>query len=288
MTNTSRTNDNNRNWVRIIGIVVLIVVLLAGGGLAALILTGGSGEPSQAAADAAPTLENEETTGRTQYRIEPSGTTARFSIDEVLNNEDVTAVGTTNEVGGDFIVDFDTPAESEVGTILVNARTLETDNFFRNRALRSFILQSAQDEYEFIRFEPTELSGLPDDSVAPGDTLEFQITGDLTIVETTNEVTFDASVTVDEDGILTGQASTTVLYPDFNLTIPDVPNVASVEDEVLLEIEFTAVEVTGEVTPEPAEATDEVTGEVTPEPAEATDEVTDEVEPAATEDIDDA
>jgi polyisoprenoid-binding protein YceI len=270
MTNTSRDNENNRNWTRIIGAVLLIVVLIAAGGVALLTLTGGSGEPSQQAADVAPALENESTVGRTQYRIEPSGTTARFAIDEVLNGEDVTAVGTTNEVGGDFIVDFNTPSESEVGTIVVNARTLETDNFFRNRALRSFILQSANDEYEFIRFEPTALSGLPDESVEPGDALEFQITGDLTIVETTNEVTFDASVTVEEDGVLVGTASTTVLYPDFNLTIPNAPGVASVEDEVRLELEFTAVEVTGEATPEATEASAETTPDA-PEATEASD-----------------
>lgn len=256
MTKTSRDNDNNRNWTRIIGAVLLILVLVAGGGVALLTLTSGSGEASRQAADAAPTLENDATSGRTQYRIASSGTTARFAIDEVLNGEDVTAVGTTSEVGGDLIVDFDTPAASEVGTIVVNARTLETDNVWRNRALRSFILQSAQDEYEFIRFEPASLSGLPDESVAPGDTLEFQITGDLTIVETTNEVTFEASVTVDDEGVLVGTVSTTVLYPDYNLTIPNAPGVASVEEEVRLELEFIAVEVTAEATPEATEASE--------------------------------
>jgi hypothetical protein len=39
---------------------------------------------------------------------------------------------------------------------------------------------------------------------------------------------------------ISGLAKTTVLYRDFNLTIPDSPSVDTVADEVRLELEFVA------------------------------------------------
>ena len=106
-----------------------------------------------------------------------------------------TVVGVTNEVGGSILVNLDEPGASSIGAIVINARTLETDNSFRNRALRSSILQSAQDQYEFIVFEPRALSNWSADSVAVGDTVAFNVTGDLTVVDSTHSVTFAASVT---------------------------------------------------------------------------------------------
>jgi polyisoprenoid-binding protein YceI len=68
----------------------------------------------------------------------------------------------------------------------------------------------------------------------------FQIVGDLTVAGTTQSVTFDTTATLDSSDQLTGQAIATVLYPDFNLTIPSVPFVAGVDEDVRLEINFVA------------------------------------------------
>ena len=48
------------------------------------------------------------------------------------------------------------------------------------------------------------------------------------------------TVTPNSESELSGLATTTVLYPDYGLTIPEVPSVSGVEDEVRLEFEFTA------------------------------------------------
>ena len=45
---------------------------------------------------------------------------------------------------------------------------------------------------------------------------------------------------------LVGQAVTTVLYPDFNLSIPSAPLVAGVDEDVRLELDFTAAPVSTE------------------------------------------
>lgn len=244
---------NNRNRLVIASLVGIVIVAVG-----AWLFFETSGEPSQSAADAAATLAPDEAASETgelvAYQLEPSGTTARFAIDEVLNGNDVTAVGTTNEVAADLRVNLQNPAQSQLGEIVINARTIETDNTFRNRALRLSILQSSQDQYEFIRFQPTSLEGLPTEPVSVGDTLEFQIVGDLTILDTTQQETFDAQVTLEEDDLITGTASTTILYPDYSISIPEVQSVASVEDEVRLELEFVATAGSAD-----AEATAETT-----------------------------
>lgn len=56
----------------------------------------------------------------------------------------------------------------------------------------------------------------------------------------TQSVTFTATVTVISATQLEGSASTIVNRADFGLEIPSVPNVADVDEEVLLEIDFVA------------------------------------------------
>ena len=173
----------------------------------------------------------------TVFEIIQAGSEARFIIDEVLNGAPKTVVGTTDQVAGEIAVDPESPSSTKIGTILVNARTLSTDNDFRNRAIKNRILST--NDYEFVSFEPTGITGLPG-SISIGESFDFQITGDLTVRDVTKEVTFDATVTPLSETQLEGAASTTILYPDFNLTIPNAPSVASVEDEVILEIDFVA------------------------------------------------
>jgi polyisoprenoid-binding protein YceI len=106
---------------------------------------------------------------------------------------------------------------------LVNARTLATDNDFRNRAIKSRILST--DDYEFVTFTPTEVVGLPD-SVSIGEAFAFQIVGDMIVRDVTNQVTFDATVTPISETQLEGGASVTILCADFGLTIPGALAVA--------------------------------------------------------------
>lgn len=179
------------------------------------------------------------------FRIDQQGSTVEFNIDEVLMGQDKTVVGSTNQVAGDILVDFDNPAESQVGQIRINARTFRTDDNRRNNAIGRFILQSERDAYEFITFQPTSISGLPQ-NVSLGDTLQFRLTGDLTVVETTRAVTFDVTVLYASENQITGSAQTTVKYADFGLSIPQVQMVSGVSDDVILKISFTANRVTDE------------------------------------------
>jgi hypothetical protein len=52
--------------------------------------------------------------------------------------------------------------------------------------------------------------------------------------------TFDVVFTANSDKQVTGSATTTVRYEDFNLAIPNVPSVTNVTDTVVLTLNFTA------------------------------------------------
>ncbi|MEZ4517785.1 MAG: YceI family protein [Chloroflexota bacterium] len=128
-------------------------------------------------------------------------------------------------------------SQTQVGELQINARTLFTDNNFRNRAIQNEILDTGG--FEFITFTPTSVDGLPA-SASVGDTVQFTITGDLTIRDITQPATFTVEATLVSEDQVVGTASAVVTRSDYDLIIPQVPNVANVEEEVELYIDFTA------------------------------------------------
>ena len=165
---------------------------------------------------------------------------ARFIINEVLDGQPNTVVGVTDQVAAQILIDPTNPANVRMGPVQVNARTLVTDSGNRNRAIQNIILETGT--YEFITFTPKSFVGLPETG-AVGDTFFFQIVGYLTIRDETHEVTFDATVTVDSDTRMHGLATASILRSTFNLNVPDVPFVASVDQSLTLEVEFVAAAV---------------------------------------------
>lgn len=180
--------------------------------------------------------------GPVLFEIAQAGAEARFLINEVLRGADKTVVGVTNQAAGQISIDAANPANSQIGVIQVNARTLTTDNNFRNRALKNQILRT--NDFEFITFEPTEIRGMPA-AVLPGDTVAFQVAGNLTITDVTRPVVFDVTVTAVSTEQIKGLAETRILWRDFGLFIPDSPSVDTVADDVTLQLEFTANQVDG-------------------------------------------
>ncbi len=161
----------------------------------------------------------------------------RFELDEDLRGQRITVVGTTNQVAGELSVDPADLTATQVGVLQINARTLATDNNFRNRAIQNEILDTGA--FEFITFTPTAVDGLPS-GAAVGDEVTFTITGDLTIRDITAPATFDVAATLVSADQIAGTAGTVINRSDFGLTIPSVPNVANVEEEVELYIDFVA------------------------------------------------
>lgn len=234
------TNSQPRPWLwlAVIAAVIAAVVVAVGvTGAAYIWFSGGSGSPSSEVTAPVLTLRDGDT--RTRFHITSEASEARFIIDETLLDQPKTVVGATNQVAGELLVDFDHPANTQVGAIRINVRTLETDNEFRNRALRGQILQADRDEFEFAQFIPTALTNLPE-QITLGQPVTFQIQGQLSLHGVSRNVVFDATVTPLSETQLEGLAQATVSYRDFGMNIPEAPGVANVSEDVQLEIEFLA------------------------------------------------
>ena len=234
-----------------IAIVVGAGLLVVVAGAAFIWFSGGSGEPSAevtaptiatttATSSAAGTEATVAEAAATTFDIDKTQSSVQFELDELLRNEPKHVVGTTSEVAGQVLIDFDDPSQSQLGTVVINVRTLSTDSSFRDRAIRGQILNSSSDENEFAEFSPTGIDGLPA-SVGVGDTIPLTITGDFLLSGVTQPVTFDVSVVIAAEDRIEISGTAQVLRSDFGLTIPNVPQVADVTDEVQLVIELVAL-----------------------------------------------
>lgn len=199
-------------------------------------------EPEAAAEEMEVVEETEETAvpttaGLVIYEISQSDSEVRFELDEDLRGNRITVVGTTNQVAGQIALDLNDLSTAQVGQIQINARTLATDNDFRNRAIQNEILDTSS--YELITFVPTAVSDLPASAVV-GEEISFTVEGELTIRDVTESVTFSVVATAVSASQITGTATATVLRDAYGLNIPEVPSVANVENEVDLIIDFVA------------------------------------------------
>lgn len=234
-------NSTIPKWI----VLSFVAVVLGGSVLSALALayiwfSGGDGSASVPIA--APHLSVQPDDPRVLLRIDPEQSEASFRIDETLLGKPKTVIGTTRQVAGEMLIDVDNPANSQVGLIRINVRTLTTDNEFRNRALRGQILEADQDEYEFADFIVTNITGLPD-YITIGETMDIQITGDLVVHGVRQSIVFDATITMNSEAELQGIASATVRHTDFDITIPEASGVADVSDVLQLTIDFMAVAI---------------------------------------------
>lgn len=166
-----------------------------------------------------------------------SETRARFFIAEELRDTPVVVEAVSDQVLGRVLVNLDQPEASQLGEILVNARTFVTDSELRDRAIRGRILDT--DQFEFISFVPSEIQGLPPE-LEPGQPLALTVTGELTIRQITRPTSFEVLLEVASPERLTGRAETTINRADFELSIPSVPLVSNVAEEVRLRLDFVA------------------------------------------------
>ena len=236
----------NRNVVAGLGVVAVIAL-----GAVAWFFTQGDAEPTTDVT--APPIETPDTTAAEAVGDEPSdpvevasapttfelaeASSATFRLDEELRGSPTTVVGTSGIVLGQIQIDRDDLSNSQVGEILINARDFETDAGLRNRAIRGPILDT--ETFEFISFVPSSIEGLSG-TAAIGDELTFTVSGDLTIRDVTQPVTFDVTATLTSDTAIEGAASTTVERGAFDLVIPSVPSVANVSEQVGLTLNFVA------------------------------------------------
>lgn len=198
------------------------------------------------AATAAPTEAPTATAAPTEapaaavvFKIDGARSKATFTLDEKLFGQPKTVIGETAGVQGEITFSAADLSQTKIGTLQIDASTLTTDSNNRNRAIARFILQTTQEQYKFITFEPTAIEGLPA-SAKVGEAVTFKVTGNLKVRDVVKPVTFETTATLVSDTELSGSATATVLRSDFGLEIPSVPSVADVTDEVKLQLDFVA------------------------------------------------
>jgi polyisoprenoid-binding protein YceI len=153
--------------------------------------------------------------------------------------EDFTVIGATRAVNGQISGDETDPASAQV-SVVVDVRTLATDSGRRNGAIQRFILETGIPENQIATFEATSISGLPE-NITIGQPFEFQITGNLTAHGVSKELTFNGSATLVSETRLEGTTSTETLFTEFVSVFSLPSQVASVEEALILEIDFVAV-----------------------------------------------
>ena len=77
-------------------------------------------------------------------------------------------------------------------------------------------------------------------SIAVGSRFSYTVAGDLTVKDSTNTVTFDVSATLVSDTQIEGTATAKITRSEFGVTIPSVPFVADVSNDVALQLDFVA------------------------------------------------
>jgi polyisoprenoid-binding protein YceI len=172
------------------------------------------------------------------FAIDPAQSQARFYIDEELLGQPKRVEGINRQVAGQVTVNLGDFAQIDFSPITIAADGFVTDNDRRNGAINRFILQTGQ--YPTITFTPTGVENLPAE-IAVGQPFSFQLVGNLTIRDITSSVTLEMTVTPISESELQGSGSVTVTRETYQLTIPSVPSVANVSEDVLLEIDFVAV-----------------------------------------------
>ena len=172
------------------------------------------------------------------YRIDPAQSEARYEVGETFfqGNRFNLAVGRTQGIAGEVLVDFANPANSQIGPIVINVNQLTSDEGRRDNYIRNNALQSSQ--YPEATFKPTKIEGLPA-SAKPGDQLTLKVTGDLTVKQTTQPVTFDVTLQANQDK-LTGTASAEIVLSDFDAG-PIQLAMLQTEDKAKLVFEFVAL-----------------------------------------------
>ncbi len=174
--------------------------------------------------------------GGTRFTVVPDGSEARYRVQEQLVGRDLPndAVGTTNDVTGEIVLDPSSRIVPGDARITVGMASLQSDSERRDSYVRENTLET--DRFPIAEFISREAPGLPSPLPTSGEE-RFQLVGDLTVHGVTRPVTWEVTAQFGEEEV-TATASTVVRMTDFDMTPPRVGPVLSVEDEARLEIDL--------------------------------------------------
>ena len=175
--------------------------------------------------------------GGTEFVIQ-AGATARYLIREQLVRLDFPndAIGETGDVSGSIIFDADGGIVSPGSKIVVDLRGLKSDSDRRDGYVRSRSLET--EDYPNAEFIIREVAGLPWPLPSQGK-VSFQLVGDMTVHGVTKPLAWEVSGSF-QGNSFTGQAKTNFTFEEFEIDVPRVRVVLSVDNDIRLEVDFTA------------------------------------------------
>lgn len=151
------------------------------------------------------------------------GSYAGYRLDEVLQGEDVTVTGRTEDVTGQVTI-----SDSEVteASIEVKVATIATDSGNRDGYFRDNAIEA--EKFPTATFELTEPAALEAGAT------EVELVGDLTVHGVTTSVTVEAEVGGDADALQV-VGSVPITFADFGV---EAPNLGFVKVEDTGSVEF--------------------------------------------------
>jgi polyisoprenoid-binding protein YceI len=189
----------------------------------------GSGSTPPSSATAAPDAIH--------LNLVADGTQARYRVREQLAQLSLPsdAIGSTSAVTGTLVINPDGTVIDDLSKFVVDVTGLTSDKNQRDGFVQRSLLQTRQ--YPTVEFVPTAATGLASPLPTSGP-LSFQLTGNLTTHGTTKPATWAVNAQILSSTEMTGTATTTFTFEDYNIPQPRVPVVLSVVDKITLELDF--------------------------------------------------
>lgn len=176
--------------------------------------------------------------GAVRLTLQQDGTEARYRAREQLANRPLPreAVGATTGVSGALTLGPDGAVVPDRSVIKVDLQTLKSGQDLRDNYLRRNTLQV--EPFPTAGFAVKRITGIASPLPSSGQAT-FHIAGDFTVHGVTKPATWDVSAQFTPQEV-TGMATTIIKLEDFGMTRPTVGPVLSIEENIILELDFKA------------------------------------------------
>ncbi len=203
-------------------------------------------DPADQVAEATPPPAEEQTgdtAGTRTFQLVPEQSSMQYFVEEEFFGQAVpfvTAIGKTSALNGSVVLQIDgNSVQIESGAFEADISTLTSDRPRRDQAIRDRWLQSSR--YPIATFVATDALNVPADA-GYGQDVTFQVSGDMTIREVTNPLTWDMTARIEGD-TLSGTATTFFYMKDYGFDPPDIAGILRVTDGVTVTVDFVGQEV---------------------------------------------
>jgi polyisoprenoid-binding protein YceI len=177
-----------------------------------------------------------------RYVVAEQGNEARYRVREQLLGFDFPndAVGVTGRITGVVMVDGE-GGLADGSHIVVDLSALTSDSDRRDNFIRRRTLNT--ETHPEAVFVPRRVRGLAG-PLPPSGEVSFRIEGDMTVREATRAVVWEVVARRAGEAVV-GTATTRFPFSHFDLEIPRVRSVLSVDDDIRLEYDFRFVPADG-------------------------------------------